>query len=61
MTAPALTIRPVTRGWVVCLTDGRVIAVYRGVFAKRLALRYLQRCTRTTREPGIWPAGRSRR
>ena len=43
---PALTIRPVDRGWVVCLTNGQVLAAYRGAFAKRLALRYLRRYAR---------------
>jgi len=47
MTAPALTIRPVDRGWVVCLTNGQVLADYRGAFAKRLALRHLRRYART--------------
>jgi hypothetical protein len=43
MAAQALMIRPIDRGWAVCLTDGRVLAQYHGVFARRLALRYLQR------------------
>jgi hypothetical protein len=47
MTAHALTIRPINQGWVVCLTNGQVLAAYRGAFAKRLALRYLRRYARS--------------
>ncbi len=42
-TALAVMIRPIDHGWAVCLTGGRVLVRYRGVFSKRLALRYLQR------------------
>lgn len=39
----AITIRPTIDGWAVCLTDGRVLARYRGLWSKHRALRYLQR------------------
>jgi hypothetical protein len=41
--ALALTIRPINRGWAVCLTDGRELARFSGPGAKQRALRYLTR------------------
>ncbi len=47
MTAFALTMRPTDNGWAVYLTNGHELARYRGFFSKQLALRYLQRYTRS--------------
>ena len=44
MTALAIMIRPTDAGWAVCLTNGQELIRYRGLFSKRLALRYFQRC-----------------
>jgi hypothetical protein len=41
MTVLALKIGPTADGWAVFLTDGRVLARFRGPGAKRRALRYL--------------------
>jgi hypothetical protein len=41
MNPPALRLKPVHHGWVVMLSDGRVLAQFTGVRAKRRALRYL--------------------
>ena len=41
MTALALTLKPVEHGWVVMLSDGRELARFIGLGAKRRALRYL--------------------
>jgi hypothetical protein len=43
MTALALMLTPIERGWAVALTDGRVLARFRGFGAKWRALRYLAR------------------
>jgi hypothetical protein len=40
-------MRPTDDGWAVCLTDGHELARYRGFCSKQLALRYLQRYTRS--------------
>jgi hypothetical protein len=48
MTAPALMLRPVHKGWAVYLTNGQELVRYRGLCSKRLALRYLERYMRTT-------------
>jgi len=37
-----ITIRPIFGGWVVCLTDGRELARFRGPGARLRANRYLQ-------------------
>jgi hypothetical protein len=49
MTAFALMMRPIDGGWAVCLTSGDELVRYRGFLARALALRYLQRYTRSTR------------
>jgi hypothetical protein len=58
MTAYALLIRPTQNGWAVYLSNGQELARYRGLCSKHLALRYLQRYTRsasTPRQPaGSW-------
>jgi 2-haloacid dehalogenase len=42
MTSPvAIELRPIFGGWVVCLTDGRELARFRGPAARFRALRYL--------------------
>jgi hypothetical protein len=41
MNPPALQLKPVHHGWVVMLTDGRALAQFTGVGAKRRAMRYL--------------------
>jgi hypothetical protein len=41
MTMLAVEIGPTDRGWAVFLTDGRVLARFRGPGAKRRALHYL--------------------
>jgi hypothetical protein len=46
MTALALMMRPIDRGWAVYLTNGQELVRYRGFLAKQLALRYLQRYAR---------------
>ena len=46
MSALALMIRPTDNGWGVYLSDGQELIRYRGLCAKRLALRYLRRYTR---------------
>ncbi len=52
MTALAIMIRPTGTGWAVCLTNGQELIRYRGLFSKRLALRYLQRCAGAHSIPG---------
>lgn len=37
----ALMLKPIPGGWAVSLTDGRVVARFTGLAAKRRALRYL--------------------
>jgi hypothetical protein len=41
MHALALMLKRVDNGWAVVLTDGRELARFRGLCAKRRALRYL--------------------
>lgn len=48
MSALALMMRPTHDGWGVYLTDGQELIRYRGLCARQLALRYLQRYTRST-------------
>jgi hypothetical protein len=43
--ALALMIGPTADGWAVYLTDGREVARYRGIGAKRRALRHVARAT----------------
>jgi hypothetical protein len=43
MDALALNLKPIDRGWAVTLTDGRELARFIGLGAKRRALRYLAR------------------
>jgi hypothetical protein len=45
--ALSLMMRPTVDGWGVYLTNGHELARYRGFCSKQLALRYLQRCTRS--------------
>jgi hypothetical protein len=64
MVALALLIRPTEYGWGVYLTDGQELIRYRGLGSKQLALRYLQRYTRSAATPGAarpsQPASRAR-
>jgi hypothetical protein len=41
MNPPALRLKPVHHGWMVMLSNGRVLAQFTGVGAKRRALHYL--------------------
>ncbi len=41
MHALTLTLRRIHHGWAVALTDGREVARFQGLCAKRRALRYL--------------------
>ena len=41
MNLPALQLKAVNHGWAVMITNGRVLAQFTGVGAKRRALRYL--------------------
>lgn len=41
MNALALMLKPIDHGWAVALTDGRELVRFRGLCAKRRALRYL--------------------
>jgi len=43
MSAVAVILKPVHRGWVVALTDGREVARFSGPGAKFRAIRYLAR------------------
>jgi hypothetical protein len=45
MTVLALQVEPTDDGWAVSLTDGRLLARFRGRGAKRRALRYLAQMT----------------
>jgi hypothetical protein len=38
----AIVLRPIFGGWVVCLTNGRELARFRGPWARIRALRYLR-------------------
>jgi hypothetical protein len=42
MNALALLLKPICHGWAVVLTDGRELARFTGLGAKRRALRYLR-------------------
>jgi hypothetical protein len=64
MSALSLLIRPTDNGWGVYLSDGRELMRYRGLCAKRQAMRYLKRYTDSVgrvRRPQAWsrrrPAG----
>jgi len=58
MAAHALMMRPTTgNGWGVYLTNGQELVRYRGFCSKQLALRFLQRYTRsisTAQRPRAW-------
>lgn len=41
MTALAVMLRPIDRGWAVTLTDGRELIRFTGLLARARALRYL--------------------
>ena len=41
MTAVAMILKPVDRGWVVALTDGRELARFTGFGARRRAIHYI--------------------
>ena len=43
MNAVALNLKPIDHGWAVTLTDGRELARFIGLGAKRRAIRYLAR------------------
>ncbi len=45
MSALSVLIGPTDNGWGVYLSDGQELRRYRGLCAKRLAMRYLQRYT----------------
>ena len=45
MRALALILKPISRGWVVALTDGHELVRFTGLFAKRRALGYLAAAT----------------
>jgi hypothetical protein len=47
MKALALTLKPIGHGWAVTLTDGRELARFMGLGARRRALRYLGRFAAT--------------
>jgi hypothetical protein len=42
MTALAVILKPVHRGWAVTLTDGRELARFTGLCARRRAVRYMR-------------------
>lgn len=41
MTALAVMLKPIDRGWAVALTDGRELVRFTGLLARLRALRYL--------------------
>lgn len=43
MQALALILKPIDHGWAVTLTDGRELARFMGLGARRRAVRYLER------------------
>jgi hypothetical protein len=47
MSAVALIVRRTADGWSVCFTTGQQLVEYRGPFARRRAVRYLQEYART--------------
>lgn len=51
MAVLALMLRPTVDGWAVCLTNGQELTRYRGLCAKQLALRYLERYIRSGPAP----------
>jgi hypothetical protein len=57
MTALALMIRPTRHGWAVYLTDGREVARFTGLAAKRSALRYLASATKALQTPAVAKKG----
>ena len=40
--ALSIILKPIARGWAVCLTDGRELARFRGPGARTRAARYLR-------------------
>jgi hypothetical protein len=52
VTAMALIITPIPRGWAVALTDGRQIARFSGPAARWRALRYVDLYTKETCRSG---------
>ena len=46
MTALTMMIAPTSDGWGVYLSDGRLLAQFRGIAARWRALRYLSQITR---------------
>jgi hypothetical protein len=57
MNALAVTMKPIPRGWTVCLTDGREVARFRGPGSKWRALRYLASATKALRTPAAAKKG----
>jgi len=58
MSALALMIGPTRDGWAVYLTNGSEIARYRGIWAKRRALRHATRFGHRKRRSPLNVAGR---
>jgi hypothetical protein len=58
MRALALMIGPIAHGWAVYLTDGREVARYRGIGAKRRALRHVAHASVAETVDGRWTAHR---
>ncbi len=52
LTAHALTITPIPRGWAVALTNGHQIARFSGPASKWRAQRYLATCAKEARRHG---------
>jgi hypothetical protein len=46
VTALALMVGPTIDGWAVYLTNGREVIRYRGIWAKRRALRFMREAAR---------------
>jgi hypothetical protein len=57
MNALAVTIKPITFGWGIYLTDDRELARFRGPGSKWRALRYLANATKPLRTPDIAKKG----
>ena len=51
MASLALVLAPTPGGWAVRLTNGVTLACYRGLWAKRRAMRHLQRYVKNELQP----------
>lgn len=61
MSAVGLYSAPTADGWAIYLSDGRIVARFRGLFARRRALRYLASVTDAqgaARDAVAWPTRR---